>query len=146
MKSPNRSSAEAIKFASWTTLDVLSLVCLTGAGFGTVIEADVAAEGAPTVGAGVPVRLGSPLTVRSFPWVFMIATGNSANLDSRAGGRRSLTKANSASTGGVEEVLRVQLYYDQNDFNLLVCTMDIGYALQDPVIYPAYFHARLLEC
>lgn len=146
MKSPNRSSAEAIKFASWTTLDVLSLVCLTGAGFGTVVEADVVAEGALTVGAGVPVRLGSPLTVRSFPWVFMMAAGNSENLDSRAGGRRSLTKANSASTGGVEEVLRVHLYCDQDDFNLVICTIDIGYALQDPVLDPACFHARLLEC
>lgn len=44
-------------------------------------------------GAGVPVLLACVLTVRSFPCVSINAFGNSANLDSSAGGKRDLARA-----------------------------------------------------
>lgn len=92
VSNPNRSSAAAMNVASLTILDVLrnAFVIAVGAANGVaapeaVIDADV--------GAGVPVRLGSPLTVKSLPCFSMIATGNSANLASRAAGRRSSARA-----------------------------------------------------
>ena len=41
----------------------------------------------------------------------MSALGNSANLVSSAVGRRDFASLNTASTSGVDEVLRDQLYY-----------------------------------
>lgn len=82
--------------ASLTILDVLRKVCATAAGFaGEGVEGVAAPEAATdaVLGAGVPVRLSSPLTVKSLPCFSMIATGNSANLASRAAGRRSLASA-----------------------------------------------------
>lgn len=95
MSNPNRSSAAAMNVVSLTILDVLRAVFattegFTGAGVGGAAGPD-AATGAD-VAAGVPARLGSPLTVKSLPCFSTIATGNSANLASRAAGRRSLAR------------------------------------------------------
>jgi uncharacterized membrane protein YphA (DoxX/SURF4 family) len=62
-----RSSAEAMKVDSDVTVAVLMFFFTSGfltAGFGALVEED-AGGGVET--AGVPARLGSPLTVRSFP-------------------------------------------------------------------------------
>lgn len=93
VSNPKRSSAAAMNVASLTILDVLRAVFATTAGFtGAGVAAPEAATGAD-VGAGVPVRLGSALTVKSLPCFSIIATGNSANLASSATGRRSLARA-----------------------------------------------------
>lgn len=111
---------------------------MTGAGFGTVVEADAAVAVIASVEeGGVPERLGWPLTVRSFPWVSMSATGNSANLASRAGGRRVLTKAKSALTSGLEAVSSVQLYCDQNTSTSWFLRRVLGNIQHSPTAYPA---------
>lgn len=90
----NRSSAAAINVASLTILDVLRKAFFAAAGFAGAGADDVAApEAVAVVGAGVPARLGSPLTVKSLPCLSVIATGNSANLTSRATGRRFLARS-----------------------------------------------------
>lgn len=77
--------------ASLTILEVFRDVLVAAAGFAGAGGGVVA--GAETdVGAGVPARLGSPLTVKSLPCFSVIATGNSANLVSSAAGRCSLAK------------------------------------------------------
>ena len=81
-----------MNLASLTIRDVLTGVFFTGGGVNPATAAGLELVAA-AAGAGVPVRLGSALTVRSLPWVSIIATGSSANLDSSAGGRRALAKA-----------------------------------------------------
>lgn len=66
---------------------------------------------AEAAGAGVPDRLGSPLTVRSFPWVSTSATANSANLVSSAVGRRDFARENRDSAAGDDAVVRVHWYW-----------------------------------
>lgn len=79
------------------------------AGFGA---GGAAAEAPPpeveAAGAGVPDRLGSPLTVRSFPWVSTNATANSANFASRAVGSRDFAREKTESTSGEDGVVRDQ--------------------------------------
>ena len=73
--------------ASTSTVDVFTVVGFGGGLFTTGFGAGTAAvvvEVAFIDCTGVPVRLGSALTVRSFPWVSKIAAGNSANLASSA--------------------------------------------------------------
>jgi hypothetical protein len=115
----NRKLASAIKDASTVTLLVLSVFFTGSAFFGGWLteEAAVEADALEAVafdafwgGAGVPERLGSVLTVRSLPWVSISAAGNSANLVSRAVGRRDFARAKSESTAGDEAVVSVQLY------------------------------------
>lgn len=62
------------------------------------------------VGAGVPERLGSALTVKSLPWVSMSAEGKVASFVSNAAGRRALASAKMAITSGEGSVERVQSY------------------------------------
>lgn len=91
--------------ASLTILDVLRAVFAAvagSAGAGTDGAAEPEAVTGTDVGAGVPVRLGAPLTVKSLPCFSVIATGNSANLASSATGRRSLARAYNAAVAGLE--------------------------------------------
>ncbi len=89
-----RSSADAINAPSMVTVVELTAfaVAFLGATFAATAGAEVgappAAVGVDEEGAGVPLRLGSALTVRSLPWVLMIAEGNSDNLASNATGNR----------------------------------------------------------
>jgi hypothetical protein len=111
VRSPKRSSADAWKLASTVTVDVLmaffSVSFFTGAA--DDVDAPAGVE-APLPGAGVPTRLGSALTVRSFPWVSMMALGNVANFVSSAVGKRVLANANKALTSVDDWVVRLQLY------------------------------------
>ena len=87
MKRLNKSSAAAINIASTSTVDVFTVVGFGGGLFTTGLGAGaVVVEVAFIDCTGVPVRLGSALTVRSLPCVSMIAAGNSANLTSNATG------------------------------------------------------------
>lgn len=96
VKRLNKSSAEAISVASTSTVDVFTVAALGGglfaAGFGTgaVVVMLGMAEVALVDCTGVPLRLGSVLTVRSFPCASMIAVGNSTNLASSATGNLCL--------------------------------------------------------
>jgi len=91
VKRLNRSSAAAINVASTSTVDVFTVVGFGGGLFTTGLGPGVAAVVAEFIACtGVPVRLGSALTVRSFPCVSKIAAGNSANLASSATGNLSL--------------------------------------------------------
>lgn len=93
MKRLNKSSAAAINVASTSTVDVFMIAAFGGGLFTTGLGAGVAAvvvEVAFVGCTGVPVRLGSALTVRSLACVSMIAAGNSANLVSSATGSLSL--------------------------------------------------------
>lgn len=114
VKIENKSSAEAWNAASTFTVAVLT--ALGSAFFAAGFDAAEAAAGvfwaavdAPA-GAGVTLRLGSALTVRSLPCVLMMADGNSENLASSATGRRAFASANSASTAGVRAVVRDQFH------------------------------------
>jgi hypothetical protein len=86
VKRLNKSSAAAIKVASTSTVDVFTVVVFGGWFFAAGLGAGavVVVEPAFRDWTGVPVRLGSALTVRSFPCVSIIAAGNSANLVSSA--------------------------------------------------------------
>ena len=98
VRRPNRSSADAWKSASTTTVALLTFFT-RALGFATGVEEDdeaTAATGAeaevPGVevpGAGVPDRDGSALTVKSLPWTSIIAPGKLENLVSSAFGRRN---------------------------------------------------------
>lgn len=102
VSNPNRSSAAAMNVASLTILDVLRAAFVATPGFARAGTDGAAGPGATTdVGAGVPVRLGCALTVKSLPCFSIIATGNSANLVSSAAGRRSLARAQSAVTAAL---------------------------------------------
>lgn len=95
-----------------STLTILVLIGFASTFFGWAgADVDAAAGAFAVAGAGVPERLGSALIVRSLPCVSTRATGNSANLASRAAGRRDLASAKRALTAGEVAVLRVQLYY-----------------------------------
>jgi len=112
VSNPKRSSAATINVASTVTLLVLMVFASSTFLTGLVAAVTVSDAGVLVpVGAGVPERLGSVLTVRSFPWVSISAVGNSANFVSRAIGRRDLARVNNASTAGEESVVRVQLYW-----------------------------------
>ena len=113
VKIENKSSAEAWKAASTFTVAVLTALgsAFFTAGFDATAAAAVFCAGAETAaGAGVPLRLGSALTVRSLPCVLMSADGNSENLASSATGRRDFARANTASTVGVRAVVRDQFH------------------------------------
>jgi hypothetical protein len=118
----NRSLAAAMKSACTSIgallSDSFSSAFLTGfAGTdGLVVDAEGAAEFVADVEAvvgptGVAERLGSVLTVRSLPWVSMMALANSANLTSSAVGSLDLASAYNASTGEEDAVSSVQSYY-----------------------------------
>ena len=99
-------------------MTVVVLTAFAGTGLGAVGTADAgraaAAAGAAVDvddGAGVVLRLGSALTVTSFPWVFMIAGGSSENLASNTFGRRSLASLYTASTAGLDGVVRLKFHY-----------------------------------
>ena len=115
VKRENRSSADAMKTASLVTFVVLVLTFFAGVAFGTAAGFGAATVdvGVPvdTPGAGVPLRLGSALTVRSFPCVLMIAGGNSANFASRTPGRRVRASLYTASTAGLDDVVRLKFHY-----------------------------------
>lgn len=113
MRSPKRSSADAWKLASTVIVDVLTAFFSVGFFTGAADDVDATAGAgveAPLPGAGVPTRLGSALTVRSFPWVSMMALGNVANFVSSAVGKRVLANANKALTSVDDSVVRLQLY------------------------------------
>lgn len=117
MKRLNNSSAAAINVASTSTVDVFTSFVLGGGLFAADLGAGAAAVVVEVVFVGctgVPVRLGSALTVRSFPCVSMIAAGNSANLVSSATGSFSFTSRKRASTGLEDFVESVQLYLTAN--------------------------------
>ena len=116
VKRLNKSSAAAINVASTSTVDVFTVVVLGGALFvaGLGAGAAVVTEVALMDCTGVPVRLGSALTVRSFPCVSIIAAGNSANLVSRAMGNLFFASWYRASTGLDDFVESVQLYFVVN--------------------------------
>lgn len=107
-----------MKSASTVTGTVLSdffcsafLAGFAGTG-GVVVEVEgveLAADAA-VVPTGVAERLGSVLTVRSLPWVSMMALANSANLTSSAVGSLDLASAYIASTGAEDVVSSVQSY------------------------------------
>lgn len=101
--------------AASTVIDVVLIALgsafLTGAlGAAGVAAPDLAGVAIPP-GVGVPVRLVSVLTVKSLPWVSMMAVGNSANLVSRAVRNLVFASLYKASTGLLDAVLRLQLYY-----------------------------------
>ena len=82
------------------------------AGFVAGVEVPLAAAGAGAAGgAGVPLRLGSALTVRSLPCALMIAEGNSESLASSATGRRVRASLYTASTAGLDAVVRLKFHY-----------------------------------
>jgi len=115
VKRLNKSSAAAINVASTSTVDVFTVVGFGGGLFTTGLGAGaVVVEVAFIDCTGVPVRLGSALTVRSFPCVSMIAAGNSANLTSSATGNLFFASWYSASTGLDDFVESVQLYFVTN--------------------------------
>ena len=71
-----------------------------------MVAAEVVGAGAAAavVGVGVPVRLGSALTVISLPWVSISAAGNSASFAFRSSGRRERASWYTESTSGDDEV------------------------------------------
>lgn len=107
-----RSSADATRFALTLTVAVFTFSFFAGLGVGTCgALADVAAASvAEPEGAGVPVRLGSALTVKSLPCVLMRTSGNSANFASKAAGNRFLMTSYRARTAGEAEVTKDQSY------------------------------------
>ena len=110
VKRPNRSSADAWKSASTTTLALLTFFT-RALGFATGIEEEdeaTAATGAEVEvpGAGVPDRDGSALTVKSLPWTSIITPGKLESLVSKTFGRRSLASVNKALTSGDGSVVR----------------------------------------
>ena len=117
MKRLNNSSAGALNVASTSTVDVFKIFALGGGLFAAGLGAGVAAVVVEVVivdCTGVPVRLASALTVRSFPWVSMIAAGNSANLVSSAVASFAFASRKSASTGLEDFVESVQSYLRAN--------------------------------
>ena len=92
------------------TVLVFRAICLAGGAVGVEVDAMAGAFVVPFP-AGVPARLGSPLTVRSLPWVSMRATGNSANFASSATGRRDFARLNTASTSEDLFVESLHSYY-----------------------------------
>ena len=99
--------------ASTETVDVFK--ALASAAFFTgfsaaAVEEEVAedVEDVAAAGAGVAERLGSALTVRSFPWVSTRSTGNLAKIASRRGGMLAFAIARRSLTAGLEPVDRVQ--------------------------------------
>ena len=117
MRSEKRSSAEARKSPSTTTVVVFTFVFSVAFGLETAateeVEATAGGAGVALPGVGVPVRLGSALMVKSLPCVSMIAEGNAANLASKAVGRRVRARVNKVLTSGEESVERVQLNYSK---------------------------------
>lgn len=116
VRSEKRSSAEARKSASTTTVVEFTLGFSVAFGLGAAAaEVEAAGAGAEValLGAGVPVRLGSALMVKSLPCVSTIAEGKAANLASRAVGRRVRASVNKALTSGEVSVERVQLNYSK---------------------------------
>ena len=114
VRSPNRSSADAWKSASTTTVALLTF-STRALGFATGVEEDeeaTAATGAEVEvpGAGVPDRDGSALTVKSLPWTSIITPGKLESLDSSTFGRRSLATVNKALTLGDGSVVRDHWY------------------------------------
>ena len=110
VRRPNRSSADAWKSASTTTVALLTFFT-RALGFATGIEEEdeaTAATGAEVEvpGAGVPDRDGSALTVKSLPWTSIITPGKEENLVSKTFGRRSLASVNKALTSGDGSVVR----------------------------------------
>ena len=79
-----------------------------------VAVCEVAATAGPLggvlVGAGVPVRLGSALILRSLPCASTIALGNVASFVSIAVGNRLFARAKMALTSEEASVESVQLY------------------------------------
>lgn len=118
MRSEKRSSAEARKSASTMTVVAFTFGFSVAFGLGAAaaeeeVEATGAGADAALPGAGVPVRLGSALMVKSLPCVSTIAKGKAANLASRAVGRRARASVNKALTSGEVSVERVQLNYSK---------------------------------
>ena len=115
VNSENKSSAAAINVAS--TVTVVEFTCFFGAGgFGAAAGAGAATDEVVVVaadppGAGVALRLGSALTVRSFPCVSMMALGNSESFASSATGRRVRASLYTASTAGLDAVVRLKFHY-----------------------------------
>lgn len=114
VRRPNRSSADAWKSASTTTVALLTFVT-RALDFATGVEEDdeaTAATGAEVVfpGAGVPDREGSALTVKSLPWTSIITPGKLESLVSSAFGRRNLATVNKALTSGDGSVVRDHWY------------------------------------
>lgn len=107
----NSLSASALNVEVTVTLlrfPTLAATFFAGAGVGAGVgAAEVAVD---TLFAGVPVRLGSALIVRSLPWESMIAAGNSANFVSSAVVRRVLATLKRASTAGDVAVAMLQPY------------------------------------
>ena len=120
VRSENKSSAAAMKFASTVTVVVFVALLAPRATpgpsaffFSAASVAGLPAAADPDAdadGAGVPCRDACADTVRSLPCVSMIAAGNAANLASRAEGRRDLAREKSASTAGERAVLRLHSY------------------------------------
>ena len=106
-----KSAADAWKSA-WTTT-VVPLTFFTSGALGLGADEEEEAMGRAGVAAafdGVAERLGSALTVRSFPCVSIMALGNVASFASRTAGRRVRARVNTASTSGDAAVVRDQLY------------------------------------
>ena len=107
----NNFSASALNVAVTVTVLIFPIFASTFfAGTGAESDAAGAAGLLTLLGAGDAVRLGSPLTVRSPPWVSIIAAGNSANFASNAVERRDLATEKRAATAGEVSVVRLQLY------------------------------------
>lgn len=108
----NRSAADARKSAETTT--VVAFTFFGSGALGVCAGEDDEATGGRTgVGPafeGVAERLGSALTVRSFPCVSMMALGKVDNLASSAAGRRVRASVNTAFTSGEASVVSDQLY------------------------------------
>ena len=115
VRRPNRSSADAWKSASTTTVALLTFFA-RGLGFATGAEEDdeaTAATGteAEVPGAGVPDRDGSALTVKSLPWTSIMTLGKLENLVSSTFGRRNWATVNKALTSGDGSVVRDHSYW-----------------------------------
>ena len=118
-----------------------------GAGVGAfAVVVDVDATGTEFVpdGAGVPVRLGWALTVKSLPWVLIIAAGNSANFSSSSAGSFPLAVWNSASTAGEDFVEHDQLYYITSVDRPRIHSR-IHYSQRDVMWHRQCFHVRPQE-
>ena len=102
--------------ASTSTFDVFTVVVFgealtAGLAVSSVVAvADVALMGC----TGVPVRLGSALTVRSFPCTSMIAAGNFANFASSSAGSLFFASLYRALTGSDDFVESDQSYFAMN--------------------------------
>ena len=114
----NKSSAEAMNPASTVIVAVLTaLAGVFAAGLGAAAgdaADDEEVAGAAEPGAGVPLRLGSALTVRSLPWVLMIAAGNSDSLACNTAGSFDLARLYTFSTAGLRSVVRDHSHYIPN--------------------------------